>query len=199
MMWMTDMPQGAKAVRASQASRGVSHGAGQERTASCGSAHSVNGVAPEGGKTVSGMTMQGGKAVSGVTMQSAKDGGRKNAKDGVDLRISEMMQKMYQEQADRVRESGETTQDALVDIGKVMETARRIARGDKVPSRDEKKLMEYSPDLYQMAKSAAMLNARKKHKKHKSLYEDEDGSTIEEKLRELFDEDGEQSQSMEDI
>ena len=98
-----------------------------------------------------------------------------------------------------MRESGETTQDALVDIGKVMETARRIARGDKVPSRDEKKLIEYSPDLYQMAKSAAMLNARKKHKKHKSLYEDEDGSTIEEKLRELFDEDGEQSQSMEDI
>lgn len=60
------------------------------------------------------------------------------------------------------------------DYGKVLKIARRIAKGDKVPAYDEKKLMEYSMDLYQMAKASAMLHANEKHKKHKSLYKDED-------------------------
>ena len=72
---------------------------------------------------------------------------------------------MLQKQAEENRKAEEKSGDALVDLGKIMEIARRIARGDSVPPRDEKKLMEYSDELYQMAKSAAMLSRRKKHKK----------------------------------
>lgn len=66
-----------------------------------------------------------------------------------------------------------------------MEIARRIARGDKVPLKDEKKLMEYSSELYQMAKMSAMINEGKKHKKHKSLFEDEEDNDMREKMRAL--------------
>ena len=83
------------------------------------------------------------------------------------LELSEAALEMLQKQAEENRKAEEKSGDAPVDLGKIMEIARRIARGDSVPPRDEKKLMEYSVELYQMAKSAAMLSRRKKHKKHK--------------------------------
>ena len=53
-----------------------------------------------------------------------------------------------------------------------MEIARRIAKGGHVPPKDEQTLLDYSSDLYQMAKQAGML--AKKHKKYKkALTEDE--------------------------
>lgn len=115
---------------------------------------------------------------------------KKEAEQGVKLDISESIQEMFEKQARESREADEKKSDAIADYGKILEIARRIARGDKVPPRDEKKLMEYSAELYQMAKSAAMLNAMKKHKKHKSLF-DEEENAISEKLRELQEESGE--------
>ena len=75
--------------------------------------------------------------------------------------------------------SGQQEADAMADAaneqGKIMEVARRIMRGDKVPPYDEKKLMEYDWKLYSMAKSAAaMVEIQKKRKEHKSLWEDEE-------------------------
>lgn len=122
--------------------------------------------------------------------QDRKAGETGDARQGVDLEISDTMLEMYQRQAEQMREAGEKAEDKAIDIGKAMEVARRIARGDKVPPRDEKKLMEYSADLYQMAKSAALLSAGKKHKKHKSLYKDEEDHEMEEKLRALDREEG---------
>ncbi len=130
-----------------------------------------------------------------MTAGEASDAGRE--KEGVLLKreeaqkvkldLSEAIQEALQKQAEERKKSSEKSGDALVDLGKVMEIARRIARGDKVPDRDEKKLMEYSAELYQMAKSAAMLSRLKKQKKHKSLYDDEEeGGTMEEKLRALM-------------
>ena len=53
-----------------------------------------------------------------------------------------------------------------------MEIARRIAKGGRVPPKDEQTLLDFSSDLYQMAKQSAML--AKKHKKYKkALTEDE--------------------------
>ena len=75
------------------------------------------------------------------------------------------------------------------DYSKVLKIARRIARGDKVPAYDEKKLMEYSMDLYQMAKSSAMLHTNKKQKKYKSLYKDEDKKHDIEKMIRVISED----------
>ena len=103
---------------------------------------------------------------------------------GVKLSLSESIQEMLEKQFRESQEAEKENGEKLGEYGKILEIARRIARGDKVPPRDEKKLMEYSAELYQMAKSAAMLNAMKKHKKHKSLFEDEENSMTE-KLREL--------------
>ena len=60
------------------------------------------------------------------------------------------------------------------DMAKVMEVARRIMRGDIVPASDEKKLMEFSEEMYQTAKSVGAMVRRQKREKHKSLWGDEE-------------------------
>lgn len=101
--------------------------------------------------------------------------------------ISEKRQE-YQDYMDKLQEqwasvanlvSSEQQGDAMADAaneqGKIIEVARRIMRGDRVPAYDEKKLMEFDWKLYSMAKSAAaMLELQKKRKEHKSLWEDEE-------------------------
>ncbi len=105
-----------------------------------------------------------------------------NEKSGVSLSISEQgLKQMYQKQAEAAKESG----DGMEDLAKIMEIARRIARGDKVPASDEKKLMEFDGELYQLAKAAALVNADKDSKKHKSLFEEEEEGVSREKLRAL--------------
>ena len=72
-------------------------------------------------------------------------------------------------------QQGDAMADAAKDEAKVMEVARRIMHGDKVPAYDEKKLMEYDWKLYSAAKNiASMLEMQKKRKEHKSLWEDEE-------------------------
>lgn len=72
------------------------------------------------------------------------------------------------------KQQSEALKDWGEDMAKCMEIARRIANGDRVPATDEKKLLEYSAELYMSAKNAAMLNAGKSDKEHKSLWEDEE-------------------------
>ncbi len=61
------------------------------------------------------------------------------------------------------------------DMAKCLEIARRLSRGDKVPLQDEKKLMDFDMEIYQMAKNMATLNMDKKHKEWDSLWaEDEE-------------------------
>ena len=64
--------------------------------------------------------------------------------------------------------------EAAKDMQKIMLVARRIMHGDKVPAKDEKKLMEYDYKLYSMAKSAGAMAKLKDRKEHKSLWEDEE-------------------------
>lgn len=113
--------------------------------------------------------------------------------DGVSLTISdearEKLSEMYdkfmkmQEEANKVyaakcdEEAGKSQAEAMEkqmeEQSKAMEIARRIAKGGIVPPQDEKKLMEFSSEMYQMAKNMAMM--AKEHKKYKdSLYEDEE-------------------------
>ena len=123
-------------------------------------------------------------AVRNRAKENVSEREKKKEEQSVKLNISEAIQEMLEKQAEKSREADEKNGDKIAEYRKILEIARRIARGDKVPPRDEKKLMEYSEELYQMAKSAAMLNAMKKHKKHKSLF-DEEENTMSEKLREL--------------
>lgn len=74
------------------------------------------------------------------------------------------------QQADAMQKYGE-------DMAKCLEIARRISRGDRVPAQDEKKLMDFNMEIYQMAKNMATLNMDKKHKDWDSLWEDEEEET----------------------
>lgn len=60
------------------------------------------------------------------------------------------------------------------DLGKMMEVARRIMKGGIVPASDEKKLMEFSFEMYQTAKNIGALVQRQKREKYDSLWGDEE-------------------------
>lgn len=61
------------------------------------------------------------------------------------------------------------------EISKIMEIVRRISSGAKVPPQDEKKLMDYSFELYMAAKTAA-LAAQENDKEYDSLWDEEEDS-----------------------
>ena len=62
-----------------------------------------------------------------------------------------------EQQADAAKEYGE-------EMGKIMEVARRIIKGGTVPQSDEKKLMDFSYELYQAAKTIGEMVKRQKEK-----------------------------------
>ena len=71
------------------------------------------------------------------------------------------------------KQQGEAMEEYSEDMIKIMEVARRIMKGAKVPASDEKKLMEYSMELYMAAKNMAVLNENKKKEEYDSLWDDE--------------------------
>lgn len=74
------------------------------------------------------------------------------------------------------KQQKDAMEDAAVEMGKIMEVARRIGKGARVPANDEKKVMDYSMELYMAAKNLAMLNKMNKKKKEEydSLWGDEE-------------------------
>lgn len=70
------------------------------------------------------------------------------------------------QQAKNAQKSGD-------EMRKILTIARRIMHGDIVPITDERKLMEFDKDLYQMAKSIGTMKQLEKRKKYKSLWDDE--------------------------
>lgn len=72
-----------------------------------------------------------------------------------------------EQQSDAAKEYAE-------DLGKIMEVARRLMKGDIVPPTDEKRLMEYSMELYQAAKNIGSMVKEKEREEHDSLWEDEE-------------------------
>lgn len=74
-------------------------------------------------------------------------------------------------------QQGEAMEDYVEDLGKIMEVARRLMKGGIVPAEDEKKLMEYSMELYQSAKNIGAMVKRKEKEEYDSLWEDEEEKT----------------------
>lgn len=74
------------------------------------------------------------------------------------------------------KQQSDTMKDAALEMSKIMEVVRRIGKGAKVPATDEKKVMDYSMELYMSAKNLAMLNKLngKKKEKYDSLWDDEE-------------------------
>lgn len=71
-------------------------------------------------------------------------------------------------------QQNDAAQKYASDLGKVMEVARRIMKGAIVPASDEKKLMEFSFEMYQTAKNIGSMVQREKREKYKSLWKDEE-------------------------
>lgn len=76
--------------------------------------------------------------------------------------------------ATAAEQQADAAAEYAVNMGKIMEVARRIMKGSIVPASDEKKLMEYSNELYQTAKNIGAMVQREKREKYKSLWEDEE-------------------------
>lgn len=79
----------------------------------------------------------------------------------------------------------EKSEDSFVNFAKMMEIARRLSRGDKVPATDEKKLMEFDAEMYHSAKLQGMMAKNKDRKKHDSLFEDEKKKELKDQLNQL--------------
>lgn len=72
------------------------------------------------------------------------------------------------------KQQGEAMEEYAIDMGKIMEVARRLMKGAIVPATDEKKLMEYSMELYQAAKNIGALVRQKEKEEYKSLWDEKE-------------------------
>lgn len=75
--------------------------------------------------------------------------------------------------AEIARQQGEAIAEEAENLMKILEVFRRIAKGDHVPPADEKKLMEYSTEMYMAAKNMALMNRNAEAEDHDSLWEEE--------------------------
>lgn len=82
-------------------------------------------------------------------------------------------QKYAIEEMENSKQQGEAVKEAGADMAKIMEVARRIMKGARVPASDERKLMEFDDKLYQMAKNIGAMVKLRKRKKYDSLWDDE--------------------------
>lgn len=74
-------------------------------------------------------------------------------------------------------QQGEAMEKYVEDLGKIMEVARRLMKGAIVPATDEKKLMEYSMELYQAAKNIGAMAKQEKREEYDSLWEEKEEKT----------------------
>ncbi len=79
-------------------------------------------------------------------------------------------------------QQGEAMEEYVEDLGKIIEVARRIMKGAVVPATDEKKLMEYSMEMYQAAKNMGAIAKQKEREKYDSLWEEEEEKTYEDPM-----------------
>lgn len=82
----------------------------------------------------------------------------------------------------------EASEKIAKDQVKVMAVFRAMAKGDVVPPGDEKKLQEYSFELYQSAKMAQSMAQLAERKKHASQWDEREEEAHEAKMKELRDE-----------
>lgn len=85
------------------------------------------------------------------------------------------------------KQQGEAMEEYVEDLGKIMEVARRIMDGDIVPASDEKKLMDFSMEMYQTAKNMGAMVKQKEREEHESLWDEEGEEQVVEDPMEVAD------------
>ena len=76
--------------------------------------------------------------------------------------------------ATAAEQQADAAEEYAADMGKIMEVARRLMRGAIVPASDEKKLMEFSMEMYQTAKNVGAMVQRQKREKYETLWGEEE-------------------------
>lgn len=71
-------------------------------------------------------------------------------------------------------QQADAAEEYAIDMGKIMEVARRIMKGAIVPASDEKKLMDFSFEMYQTAKNIGAMAQQQKKEKYDSLWGEEE-------------------------
>lgn len=94
---------------------------------------------------------------------------------------------MGQVNALTAKQQGEAMEKYNQDLMKIMEVARRLMKGAVVPPTDEKKLMEYSMELYQAAKNIGSMAKQKDKDKYDSLWDEKKDETTPEEPMEVAD------------
>lgn len=114
-------------------------------------------------------------AEEAATLELSIDANREKFDENVKILDKLAEQEVAVWNAEASRQQADAMSDYAIDLAKIMEVARRISNGGKVPAGDEQKLMDYSMELYMAAKNAAMMNELKeKREKYDSLWDDED-------------------------
>ncbi len=80
------------------------------------------------------------------------------------------------------QQQGDAMEKYVEDLAKIMEVARRIMKGGIVPASDEKKLMEFSMELYQSAKSIGAMMRLKEKEEYDSLWKEEEEKEYEDPI-----------------
>lgn len=86
----------------------------------------------------------------------------------------ELQGTISQEELEKMAENADAQAEGIKDMGKMIEIARRICKGDHVPPKDEQKLMEYNFKMYMAAKNMANMVANKHPKDWESLFDDDE-------------------------
>ncbi len=77
-------------------------------------------------------------------------------------------------------QQGDAMAEYAEDMGKIMEVARRIMKGGIVPAADEKRLMEFSMEMYQAAKNIGAM--AKEKEEYDTLWEEEEEKVYEDPM-----------------
>lgn len=77
-------------------------------------------------------------------------------------------------------QQGEAMEEYAINMAKIMEVARRLMKGGIVPAEDEKKLMEFSMEMYQAAKNIGIM--AKEKEEYDSLWGDEEEKEYEDPI-----------------
>ena len=101
----------------------------------------------------------------------------KKAKEYLDYQSKIIEMECAYVNMESAKRQGEAMAESGAEEMKIMETARRIMRGDIVPPQDEEKLMKFNFKLYMAAKNMAIM--AKEHEKDDSLWDDEESPSEE--------------------
>ena len=86
----------------------------------------------------------------------------------------ELEEKIKETPNGKVVYENEAMKEAAEEQMKILEVARRLMKGAKVPQADEMKLLKFDSGLYQVAKSIGAMVQKDKREEYDSLWEDEE-------------------------